>query len=73
MDIIPKGSTYYILKIKIVDDDRMEDKEVFRITAIPEDLPDGHIYCTTDVYIEDDDGKLIYAKYTSAFYNIHAT
>ena len=72
MDIIPKGSMYYTLKIKIVDDDRMEDDEVFRITAIPEDLPDGHIYCTADVYIKDDDGKLIYVKYTSAFYNIHA-
>ena len=67
MDIIPKGSMYYTLKIKIVDDDRMEDDEVFHITAIPEDLPDGHIYCTTDVYIKDDDGKLIYAKYTSVF------
>ena len=65
MDIIPKGSMYYTLKIKIVDEDRMEDDEVFRITAIPEDLPDGHIYCTTYVYIKDDDGKLIYAKYTS--------
>ena len=61
-DIIPKGTIYYKLMIKIVDDDRMEDNELIRMAAVPEDLPAGHVHCTTDVIIMDDDGKLIYAK-----------
>ena len=51
--------------IEIVNDTRMEDHELIRLAALPEVLPDGHVHCTTDVIIMDDDGKLIYAKYMS--------
>ena len=48
------------MKIKIVNDKIQEDTELFRIAAVPPDIPDGHIRCTADVIIGDDDGKLLH-------------
>ena len=34
----------------------LEINEIFRVIAIPPELPDGHTRCTADVIIVDDDG-----------------
>ena len=34
----------------------LENNEIFRVSAIPAELPDGHIRCIADVIIIDDDG-----------------
>ena len=61
---IPAGTTEFLLKIKIVDDKILENNELFRIVAVPPDIPDGHIRCTADVIIRDD-GKLLHKSYMS--------
>ena len=54
----------YTLKVKIVDDKRLEKNELTHIAAIPPALPMGHIRCTADIIIMDNDGKLlIHVKY----------
>ena len=50
----------YTLNITIVNDHRLEDKELIRIVAIPPGIPpNGHTPCSADVIIFDDDGKLL--------------
>ena len=34
----------------------LEDNEIFRVIAIPPELPDGYWRCHADVVIVDDDG-----------------
>ena len=58
--IIPAGTTKFLLKVKIVNDKRLEDNEIFRIVADPPDIPNNHFTCSTDVIIWDDDGKLLH-------------
>ena len=58
------GAVEYTLKVRIVDDRRLEKNELIRIAAIPPVLPMGHIRCTADIIIIDNDGKLlIHVKY----------
>ena len=47
------------MKVRIVDDRRLESNELFRVTAIPPAIPEDHIRCTADVIIVDNDGKLL--------------
>ena len=54
--IVEAYSSYFILNIPIVQDCIFENNELFRVIAIPPELPDGHIQCTADVIIVDDDG-----------------
>ena len=54
--IVEAYSSYFILSIPIVQDYIFEDNELFRVIAIPSELPDGHTRCTADVIIVDDDG-----------------
>ena len=49
-------SSYFILSIPIVQDCILENNEIFRVSAIPPELPNGHIRCIADVIIVDDDG-----------------
>ena len=56
---VPKGTVDFFLNITIVDDNKLEDNELLRVITIPPVLPDGHIRCTADLIIFDDDGKLI--------------
>ena len=56
---IRAGDTEYELNINIRNDERLEDNELLRITAIPESLPDNETSCTFDLIITDDDGKLL--------------
>ena len=58
--IIPAGTQDFLLTIDIVDDRRLENNELFRITAGVPDVPDGEVLCSTDVIIRDDDGKLLH-------------
>ena len=39
-----------------MQDHILENSEIFRVNAIPSELPDGHARCTADVIIVDDDG-----------------
>ena len=67
--IIPNGSIYLTLTIKIVDNNVLENNKLFRITALPPVTPLGHTECTTDVIIVDDDGKLIlYTMHVNFYY-----
>ena len=59
---ICKGTDDFLLHIKTVDDERLEDHELLRVIAIPPHLPEGHIRCTADLIIHDDDGKIIYVN-----------
>ena len=52
-------SSYFILNISIVQDCILENNELFRVAAIPSELPDGHTRCTADVVIVDDDGMKV--------------
>ena len=42
-------------KIRIYDDSDDELNELFRITALVPAVPDGEVFCSTDVIIKDDD------------------
>ena len=53
-------STEFLLKLKIEDDKRLENNEIFRIIAVPPELPDGFSPCTADIIILDNDGKLLH-------------
>ena len=57
-DTVEKGTVNYTLNLTIVDDERLEDRELIRIFAINPNLPDGEIPCQADVIIIDDDGRL---------------
>ena len=52
--IVEAYSSYFILNISIVQDCILENYELFRVISIPPELPDGHIRCTADVIIADD-------------------
>ena len=47
------------MKVRIVDDRRLENTELIRVAAIPPTLPVDHIRCTADILIVDNDGKLL--------------
>ncbi|MXX99137.1 MAG: cadherin-like beta sandwich domain-containing protein, partial [Gammaproteobacteria bacterium] len=49
------GEDELVLPIEIIDDDEIEADELFRLAVIPPRLPDGHIRCTADVRIHDND------------------
>ena len=67
--IIPKGSIYLTLMIQIVDNNVLENNKLFRVYALPPVTPFGHTECTTDVIIDDDDGKLIlYTMHINFYY-----
>ena len=57
---IPAGTTQIEISVKVEDDRRLEDYELFRIITGPPDLPEGKFPCATDVIIRDDDGKLLH-------------
>ena len=58
--IIPAGTQDFLLNIRIVNDRRLENNELFRITAVVPNVPEGKFLCTTDMIIRDDDGKLLH-------------
>ena len=43
-------------EIWIKDDKDNENNELFRITALVPAVPDGEVFCSTDIIIQDDDG-----------------
>ena len=45
------------VNIIIVDDRDLEDNELLRIFAIPQELPKDYNYYSADVIINDDDGN----------------
>ena len=59
-DTIPAYERHYTLNITIVPDEILENNELFDVTANPQHVPDGHLECSTDVIIKDDDGSLWY-------------
>lgn len=64
--IIPAGDKVYLLNITIIDDSKLEDHELFNITAIPSSLPDNKSYCDMELIIRDNDGN----NKLSIYYNI---
>ena len=54
---IEAGDTHYELTINIIDDDRLEDNELVRITIRPSVIPTNHNPGSIDITIIDDDGK----------------
>ena len=58
--LIPAGTQLFQLSVRVEDDRRLEDYELFRIITGPPDLPEGEVPCATDVIIRDDDGKLLH-------------
>ena len=52
----PKGSTYYEFNITIVDDNRLERDELFRVNVVQPMSPVNTMNCVTDIIIMDDDG-----------------
>ena len=55
---IPPNTSEYVLEFPIIDDAEIEPTELIRIAAIPPSLPWGHIRCTSDPIIHDDDPTL---------------
>ena len=51
----PGGSLDGDFKIRIHNDSDDELNELFRITALVPAVPDGEVFCSTDVIIKDDD------------------
>ena len=51
--------------MNIVDDSRLEDIELFRVIAIPPEVPSGQTPPSADFIIRDDDGMyvVLYIKY----------
>ena len=43
-------------EIWIKDDKDNENNELFRVTALVPAVPDGEVFCSTDIIIQDDDG-----------------
>ena len=56
---IPKGTEYFILSVRIVDDGRLEGTEQFHIVPVTAKLPAGEIRLRTKVIIVDNDRKLM--------------
>lgn len=54
---IEAGDTHYELTINIIDDDKLEDNELVRITILPSVIPTNHNPGSVDITIIDDDGK----------------
>ena len=58
--IVAKGTEYFTLPVRIVDDRRLEWTEQFNIVALTYALPLGQVHSKTEVYIFDNDRKLIW-------------
>ena len=55
--IFPAGiRTLANLTLNIVNDKRLESNELFRIVAVPPELPINLTYAAAEVIIRDDDG-----------------
>lgn len=56
-DTIPAYERDYILNVTIVPDSKLENNELFHVTAVPQHVPVGQPECSVDVIIRDDDGN----------------
>ena len=56
---IPANTSHFNLSVNIIDDKDLEDNEFFHITILPSVIPNGLAANSTDVIIEDNDGKLL--------------
>ncbi len=50
-------------QIRIINDRDDEANELFRVTATVPVVPDGEVFCSTDVIIQDDDFKTISVRF----------
>jgi len=58
--IFPANTTTINLTLKIVNDNRLEINELFRIIANPPEVPtDRPASASTDIIIRDDDGMYV--------------
>ena len=55
---IAAGVGSFTLEVPIIDDARVENDEILRISAIPPNIPDGNIRDFADLIIIDDDPRL---------------
>ena len=59
--------------MNIVDDSRLEINELFRVIAIPPEVPSGQTSSLADFIIRDDDGTyvVLYIKYMYIYTRIY--
>lgn len=59
---IPAGETELVIPITIIDNRNLENNKLFRVFVYPpeQSIHQGPCFNTTDVIIDDNDGKCLY-------------